>query len=442
MENGWISVKNQEKNEFKNINPTKIMTQTVFHDLIPAPFLPTNKTTSLNYENDDSKEDPYQAINLELELLRSSYTYISTLQEQIRKHESSECEKEPSDDLNFADCIEERYNVIPPNFKDKDDYCAIGLSVDGGGMRGIIPALFLERIENITNKKIYELVDHIAGVSIGGILGLGCVASLDGQTPILTTEQLVDLFWQHGGKIFNRGYIHQRVYRSISKLITYQYSAQPLELLLGQYFGDTLLSQSLKPILVTAIKNSNYEPVTFESNKAKESPETDYFIRDIGRATSAAPTYFDAATIDGCYYVDGGLWINNPSQLLHNRLRKTIKNTILIDEDIIVVSFGTGTCPVNHSIANETGLLTAAAGVIEGMMSSSSQGICQEMSGLIEDRFLRYQPTLDKVFELDDCHQDTLKELESAAQSLYPAIDDLARHLAENYSRKHPSSIL
>ena len=47
------------------------------------------------------------------------------------------------------------------------------LSIDGGGIRGVIPAMILARIESLTGKPIAELFDLIAGTSTGGILTLG-----------------------------------------------------------------------------------------------------------------------------------------------------------------------------------------------------------------------------------------------------------------------------
>ena len=47
------------------------------------------------------------------------------------------------------------------------------LSIDGGGIRGIIPATILEHIEKMTHKPIAKLFDLIAGTSTGGILALG-----------------------------------------------------------------------------------------------------------------------------------------------------------------------------------------------------------------------------------------------------------------------------
>ena len=47
------------------------------------------------------------------------------------------------------------------------------LSIDGGGIRGIIPAMVLGEIEDRTGKPASELFDLIAGTSTGELLALG-----------------------------------------------------------------------------------------------------------------------------------------------------------------------------------------------------------------------------------------------------------------------------
>ena len=54
------------------------------------------------------------------------------------------------------------------------------LSIDGGGIRGIIPALVLDYLEQASNKPISELFDLSVGTSSGGIIALG-IAQADPQ---------------------------------------------------------------------------------------------------------------------------------------------------------------------------------------------------------------------------------------------------------------------
>src|SRR6476660_9760178 len=95
------------------------------------------------------------------------------------------------------------------------------LSIDGGGIRGLIPALVLTEVEKRSGKRIYELFDLIAGTSTGGIL----VCALCAPDP-LPAEQLVGLYEDEGPKIFD-GSIWQRI-RSAEGLLDEKYDAAAL----------------------------------------------------------------------------------------------------------------------------------------------------------------------------------------------------------------------
>ena len=68
------------------------------------------------------------------------------------------------------------------------------LSIDGGGLRGIVPVLILKRIEEMTGKKIHELFDVIIGTSTGGIIACGLTCTKDGVNPLLTIDKLIELY--------------------------------------------------------------------------------------------------------------------------------------------------------------------------------------------------------------------------------------------------------
>lgn len=76
------------------------------------------------------------------------------------------------------------------------------LSIDGGGIRGIIPALILAEIEQRTGKPICQMFDLIAGTSTGGILALGLTRPDDTGQPAYRAEDLVRLYKTEGPVIF------------------------------------------------------------------------------------------------------------------------------------------------------------------------------------------------------------------------------------------------
>ncbi len=76
------------------------------------------------------------------------------------------------------------------------------LSIDGGGLRGIVPLLILKEIEKQQGKKIHELFDVIVGTSTGGIIACGLTCTKDGVNPYLTIDQLIELYTTKGNVIF------------------------------------------------------------------------------------------------------------------------------------------------------------------------------------------------------------------------------------------------
>ena len=79
------------------------------------------------------------------------------------------------------------------------------LSIDGGGIRGLIPALVLAEIERRTGRRIAEMVDLVAGTSTGGILACGLTRPGPGGAPLYSAEDLAAIYVEEGPRIFHRG---------------------------------------------------------------------------------------------------------------------------------------------------------------------------------------------------------------------------------------------
>ena len=108
------------------------------------------------------------------------------------------------------------------------------LSLDGGGIRGLIPARILQHIESRTGKLIHELFDLIAGTSTGGILATG----LTSPNP-LTAKQMVKIYADQGAEIFNRSL--WKGVTSLGGISDERYDARPLERILSDKLGDAQL---------------------------------------------------------------------------------------------------------------------------------------------------------------------------------------------------------
>ena len=124
------------------------------------------------------------------------------------------------------------------------------LSIDGGGIRGIIPAMVLAEIEGRTGKSTAEVFDLVAGTSTGGILALGLTKPGQNGGPEYSAKKLIDLYETEGGKIFSIPVWHR--IHSAGGLAEEKYPAKGIEEIALEYFGDVRLAKALTEVLVTA----------------------------------------------------------------------------------------------------------------------------------------------------------------------------------------------
>lgn len=189
------------------------------------------------------------------------------------------------------------------------------LSIDGGGIRGILPAAILDNFEQrfLGGRSAGECFDLIAGTSTGGIIALGLSIGL-------TARSILDLYLEHGADIFPpiRGPFQtvQAKLRWLGALRRYRYERAPLEALLRNAFGDRRLEDAQRRLCIPAFDGAYTEVHIF---KTPHHPDfkLDWSERlvDVALATSAAPTYFAVYKNQGRQFADGGVWANNPMMI-------------------------------------------------------------------------------------------------------------------------------
>ena len=231
------------------------------------------------------------------------------------------------------------------------------LSIDGGGMRGVIPAVILAEIEKRTHKRIAELFDLIAGTSTGGILALGLAKpGADKTKPQFAAQELIGLYETDGPVIFHRSALHAA--RSGSGVFEEKYPSEGIDATLAKYFGETRLSEALTEVLVTSYEIEKRDPFFFKRQKAKLDPGLDFPMRLAARATSAAPSYFEPVKVqmpNASYsFVDGGVVANNPAMCAYVEAKKMFP----AGRAFLVVSLGTGDMvkPIPYEKAKDWGL--------------------------------------------------------------------------------------
>jgi patatin-like phospholipase/acyl hydrolase len=166
------------------------------------------------------------------------------------------------------------------------------LSIDGGGIRGIIPGLILQRIEEQAGAPIADLFDIVAGTSTGGLLAMGLTTPKPGSSdrPRYAAKDIVEVYRRRGPEIFHRSRRYRL--RSLDGLRRPKYPAQGLQRVLDELFGEARLSESVRQTLVTAYCTERRMPTVLSSAGAVQQRNPDVICAEAARATAAAPTYF------------------------------------------------------------------------------------------------------------------------------------------------------
>jgi patatin-like phospholipase/acyl hydrolase len=316
------------------------------------------------------------------------------------------------------------------------------LSIDGGGIRGIIPAMLLEHIEARTGKRIAELFDLIAGTSTGGILALGLTTPDAHGHPKYTAAQLRALYETRGEDIFSRSVWHMM--RAVGSALEEKYPSDGVEGVLKEYFGDTRLKDAITPVLVPSYEIELRDPFFFKSAKAKTNAEYDFPMWAVARATSAAPTYFEPAKLpvqgplDYYALIDGGVYANNPAMCAYVEAVRTVGDN---KAEVLVVSLGTGqlTRQILYDQAKSWGLLQWAQPILNVVFDGVSDTVDYQLATLLSDtdpgrRYYRFQTALKEGSDdMDDASRTNLRVLKLLAAAVidkeHAAIDSLCAQL-------------
>lgn len=234
------------------------------------------------------------------------------------------------------------------------------LSVDGGGVRGLIPALLLKELEKRlsrhgNSRPFSSLFDLMAGTSAGGliVLGLACPGENRGRSPLprFSPADLVSFYRDRGAEIFP--FKRFNSLRLVSQAFGEKYDAQGYQALLDETFGQRSLKDCLTPLLITAYDINRGMPYFFKYRRGRRGREDlNFRLADVARATSAAPTYFEPADIRSLgpecrrfCLVDGSLVANNPALCAYTEARKLFPGA----RRFVIVSLGTGVSPRRYT---------------------------------------------------------------------------------------------
>jgi uncharacterized protein len=302
------------------------------------------------------------------------------------------------------------------------------LSIDGGGIRGLIPAMVLAEIERRTGKRIAEMFDLVAGTSTGGILALGLTKPGEDGKPEYSAKKLIELYETEGGKIFSIPVWH-RIY-SAAGVLEEKYPSEGIEEVAKEYFGEVRLAQAYKEVMVTAYEIEKRGPWFFKRRHAQDPNKKGYnhYMREVARATSAAPTYFEPLQLTvgsegNLAFIDGGVHSNNPAMCAYVEAMKIHPE----EKDFLVVSLGTGELTRNmpYEEVRGWGLALWAQPILNVVFDGVADTVDYQLRELLSTeegetrRYYRFQTVLDiGKDDMDDASRTNIAALKVKAREI------------------------
>jgi patatin-like phospholipase/acyl hydrolase len=143
------------------------------------------------------------------------------------------------------------------------------LSIDGGGLRGIVPLQFLKYIEQRTGKRIQDCFHFIAGTSTGGLIACALAVQKNNQ-PKFKLSDIENIYIENGKDIFPQGNAIGKFFRKLKSIVDPTFSAKGLSQVLKNNFGDDTMLDCSIPILVPAFDLKNNYAVMFKYRHAKK----------------------------------------------------------------------------------------------------------------------------------------------------------------------------
>ncbi|WVZ57176.1 hypothetical protein U9M48_007595 [Paspalum notatum var. saurae] len=208
------------------------------------------------------------------------------------------------------------------------------LAIDGGGVRGIIPATilaFLEaRLQELDGPeaRLADYFDYIAGTSTGGLITTMITAPGEDKRPLFKAQDIIGFYMENCPRFFPQ---KSRLTALMSALRRPRYSGKYLRSMIRSMLGQTRVCDTLTNVIIPTFDVRLLQPIIFSTFEAKSMPQKNALLSDVCISTSAAPTYlpahyFHTKDADGkereYNLIDGGVAANNPAMVAMTQIMK------------------------------------------------------------------------------------------------------------------------
>lgn len=258
------------------------------------------------------------------------------------------------------------------------------LSIDGGGIRGVMPLLILDKLNKLIVKNklgtsVNDAIDMVAGTSTGAIISAALLVKDENGERTFTPKHLLELYASRGPQIFKKE-------RPITS------NEYPLKLILDNSFGHLHITDLQKSFVFVSYDEEGKRPFIF-TNRMQEYRNVP--LSKILLACSAVPEYFPPVSLGSLKLSDGIKTAKNPSLIAYNYAQKYFEKEL-----ILMISLGTGELASN--LQDEVEI--AADKILETVNEMTIS-----RADLIHHRI---QPKILKgAYDMDDTSPENIKNL-------------------------------
>lgn len=277
------------------------------------------------------------------------------------------------------------------------------VSIDGGGMFGIVPAEVCTALEDELGRPLSEVFDLIVGTSTGGVLALALALGI----PATTAR---DLYLTRGSDIFGKPRPRWR------QAIHTKYDDDGLKEVLQEELGVQAYMKDCRTRVMVTARNLTRQTNTFI--KSWDHPMLACWMA--AQATGSAPTFLPAVELGGEYYVDGGLFGADPAPFAYVEALK-----LWPDEELTLLSLGTGETPPTPFNPKDRGKGLLYWGPhIAGEFLDGQADTAEHMMGVLippipstmhYSRYYRLNPALTGSKHMDETDTSVLIRAQDAA---------------------------